>query len=124
MIEFGYSREDVAAGLRRLLFTDPITVAAMLRRDEMIIRGAGKKEFVFTPVGVDQTLLRQASFTDIEAEESLPTSPPSPAPGPPPGPARADHGQRHPDRRRRGVPQGNLGAGRGVSRGRYSARRI
>jgi hypothetical protein len=35
----------------------------------MIIRGAGKKEFVFTPVGVDETLLRRASFTDIEAED-------------------------------------------------------
>jgi SAM-dependent methyltransferase len=53
----------------RALFTDPITVAGMLRREEMIIRSAGMGEFVFTPPGVDEALLRQAGFTDIEAED-------------------------------------------------------
>ena len=53
----------------RALFTDPITIAGMLRRDEMIIRSAGMGEFVFTPAGVDEALLRQAGFTDIEVED-------------------------------------------------------
>jgi hypothetical protein len=43
----------------RVLFTDPITIAGMLRREEMIIRSAGMGEFVLTPAGVDQALLRQ-----------------------------------------------------------------
>jgi SAM-dependent methyltransferase len=53
----------------RVLFTDPITVAGMLRREEMIIRSGGMGEFVFTPVGVDESLLRQVGFTEIEVED-------------------------------------------------------
>lgn len=71
-----YEREQVMREWHRVLrpggralFTDPITVAGMLRRDEMIIRSAGMGEFVFTPVGVDEALLRQVGFTDIEVED-------------------------------------------------------
>jgi SAM-dependent methyltransferase len=50
----------------RILFTDPITVTGMLRREEMMIRSAGMGDFVFTPPGVDASLLEAVGFTDIE----------------------------------------------------------
>ena len=75
-IDHLYEREQVMREWHRVrrpggraLFTDPITIAGMLRRDEMIIRSAGIGEFVFTPVGVDEALLRQVGFTDIEVED-------------------------------------------------------
>ena len=71
-----YEREHVLREWHRMLrpggralFTDPITIAGMLRREEMIIRSAGMGEFVFTPAGVDEALLRQAGFTDVEVED-------------------------------------------------------
>jgi SAM-dependent methyltransferase len=53
----------------RLLFTDPITVGGMIRRAEMIARSGGMGEFVFTPPGVDEALLRAAGFGDIRIED-------------------------------------------------------
>jgi SAM-dependent methyltransferase len=50
----------------RILFTDPITVTGMLRREEMIIRSAGMGDFVFTPPGLDAALLDTVGFTDVE----------------------------------------------------------
>ena len=42
----------------RLLFTDPIVVSGMIRREEMVSRSGGMGEFVFTPPGLDEALLR------------------------------------------------------------------
>ena len=53
----------------RLLLTDPITVTGMLRREEMISRSGSMGEFVFTPPGVDEQLLRNAGFVDIRVED-------------------------------------------------------
>jgi SAM-dependent methyltransferase len=53
----------------RVLFTDPITVTGLLRREEMILRGGGMGEFVFTPPGLDQRLLEEAGFADVRAED-------------------------------------------------------
>ena len=49
----------------RILFTDPITVTGLLRRDEVMTRSAGMGEFVFTPPGLDEVLIRAAGFTDV-----------------------------------------------------------
>jgi SAM-dependent methyltransferase len=46
----------------RLLFTDPITVTGMLRREEMLVRRGGMGEFVFTP-------LRAAGFDVVRTED-------------------------------------------------------
>jgi len=53
----------------RILFTDPITVTGLLRRDEAIARSAGMGEFVFTPPGVDETLIRAAGFADVSIHD-------------------------------------------------------
>ena len=53
----------------RVLFTDPITVTGMLRREEMLLRSGAMGEFVFTPPGLDERLLREAGFADIRAED-------------------------------------------------------
>jgi SAM-dependent methyltransferase len=53
----------------RVLFTDPITVTGMIRREEMVARSQGMGEFVFTAPGHDQTLLEAAGFEDIEVED-------------------------------------------------------
>jgi SAM-dependent methyltransferase len=54
----------------RLLFTDPITVTGMLRREEMIVRSGSMGEFVFTPPGVDEELVRAAGFVDVEVVDA------------------------------------------------------
>lgn len=71
-----YERADVFRDWHRLLrpagralFTNPITVTGILRRDEMISRSSGIGEFVFTPPGLDERLLRQAGFDDIRAHD-------------------------------------------------------
>jgi SAM-dependent methyltransferase len=53
----------------RILFTDPITVTGLLRRDEMITRSAGMGEFVFTPPGFDEALIRTAGFIDVQVHD-------------------------------------------------------
>src|SRR5262249_20914268 len=53
----------------RILFTDPITVTGLLRREEMILRSGSMGEFVFTPSGEDARLLRQAGFERIEERD-------------------------------------------------------
>lgn len=53
----------------RIVFTDPITVTGLLRREEMIVRGGGMGEFIFTPVGLDEGLLQEAGFADVRAED-------------------------------------------------------
>jgi len=53
----------------RILFTDPITVTGPLRREEMTLRSVGIGEFVFTPPGVNERLMREAGFEDIRVED-------------------------------------------------------
>ncbi len=56
----------------RVLFTDPITVTGMVRREEMVARSQGMGEFVFTAPGYDTTLLEAAGFEDIAVEDVTP----------------------------------------------------
>ena len=53
----------------RILFTDPITVTGLLRREEMILRSGAMGEFVFTPVGLDEQMIREAGFVDVRVED-------------------------------------------------------
>ena len=53
-----------------LLFTDPIVVTGMLRREEMAARSDAMGEFVFTPPGVDEQLVRDAGFVDVRVEDA------------------------------------------------------
>ncbi len=71
-----YEREGVFAEWHRVvrpggrvLFTDPITVTGRLRREEMAVRSGSMGEFVFTPVGTNEELLRAAGFGDVELED-------------------------------------------------------
>jgi SAM-dependent methyltransferase len=54
----------------RVVFTDPIVVTGMLRRDEMVARSDSMGEFVFTPPGVDEQLVRDAGFVDVRVEDA------------------------------------------------------
>jgi SAM-dependent methyltransferase len=53
----------------RLLFTDPITVSGLIRREEMLVRSEGMGEFVFTPPGLDESLIEAAGFDEIRGED-------------------------------------------------------
>ena len=53
----------------RMLFTNPITVTGLIRREEMIVRSGSMGEFVFTPPGVDDQLVRDAGFVDVRVED-------------------------------------------------------
>ncbi len=55
-----------------LLFTDPIVVTGMLRREEIVARSDSMGEFVFTPAGVDERLVGDAGFVDIRVEDATP----------------------------------------------------
>ena len=56
----------------RVLFTDPITLTGMIRRDEMLARSGSMGEFVFTAPGIDEALLRAAGFEEIRVEDVTP----------------------------------------------------
>jgi SAM-dependent methyltransferase len=58
----------------RLLFTDPITVTGMIRREEMVARSGSMGEFVFTAPGLDETLLKAAGFEEIQVEDVTPNT--------------------------------------------------
>ena len=75
-IDHLYERAEVLREWRRLivsggqvLFTNPITVTGLLRREEMIVRSGGMGAFVFTPPGVDERLVHEAGFVDIRIED-------------------------------------------------------
>ena len=53
----------------RVLFTDPITVTGLLQREEAIVRSYGMGEFVFTPPGLDERLIREAGFDHVRIED-------------------------------------------------------
>jgi SAM-dependent methyltransferase len=56
----------------RVLFTDPITVTGMIRREEMVARSGSMGEFVFTAPGLDEMLLEAAGFEDTRVEDVTP----------------------------------------------------
>ena len=71
-----YERERVLSEWHRvlrpgagLLCTDPITVTGPLRREEMITRSGSMGEFVFTPPGIVDQLLRAAGFDKVRVED-------------------------------------------------------
>ena len=71
-----YQRARVLAEFRRvlrhggrLLFTNPITVTGILRREEMLVRSGGMGEFVFTAPGIDEVLLEAAGLVDVRRED-------------------------------------------------------
>jgi SAM-dependent methyltransferase len=75
-IDHMYERAGVLRDWHRLLragggvlFTNPITVTGLLRREEMIIRSGGMGAFVFTPPGLDERLVRGAGFVEIRVED-------------------------------------------------------
>lgn len=53
----------------RALFTDPLTVTGMLRRDEMLIRTGSLGEQVLTAPGIDEALLRAVGFDEVVVED-------------------------------------------------------
>ena len=53
----------------RILFTDPVTVTGLLRREEVIVRSGGMGEFVFTPPGLDERLIGEAGFAQVRVED-------------------------------------------------------
>jgi SAM-dependent methyltransferase len=53
----------------RILFTNPVTVTGLLRREEMILRSGGMGAFVFTPPGLDERLIHAAGFADIRVKD-------------------------------------------------------
>ena len=71
-----YEREQVFAEWHRvlkpgtrMLFTDPIVITGRLRREEMLTRSGSMGEFVFTPPGVNEQLVRDAGFVDVGTED-------------------------------------------------------
>lgn len=56
----------------RLLFTDPIIVTGMIRREEMVTRSGSMGDFVFTAPGVDERLLDSAGFELMQVEDVTP----------------------------------------------------
>jgi SAM-dependent methyltransferase len=53
----------------RILFTDPITLTGLVRREELILRSGLMGEFVFTPPGLDERLVRKAGFIEVHVED-------------------------------------------------------
>jgi SAM-dependent methyltransferase len=75
-IDHMYERADVLREWHRLLraggrilFTNPVTVTGLLRREEMIVRSGGMGAFVFTPPGLDERLIRDAGFADVRVKD-------------------------------------------------------
>jgi SAM-dependent methyltransferase len=75
-IDHIYERSDVLREWHRLLraggrilFTNPVTVTGLLRREEMIVRSGGMGAFVFTPPGLDERLIDAAGFVDIRVKD-------------------------------------------------------
>jgi SAM-dependent methyltransferase len=71
-----FDRGPVFAEWRRVLrpngravYTDAVVVTGPLRREEMDARSGSMGEFVFTPAGADEPLLREAGFADVRIED-------------------------------------------------------
>ena len=56
----------------RALFTDPLTVTGLLRREEILLRSGSLGEQVFTTHGVNERLLRAAGFDEVRIEDVTP----------------------------------------------------
>jgi SAM-dependent methyltransferase len=53
----------------RVLYTDAVVVTGPLRREEMLARSGSMGEFVFTPYGADEPLLRAAGFVEVRIDD-------------------------------------------------------
>jgi SAM-dependent methyltransferase len=53
----------------RVLYTDAVVVTGPLRREEIVSRSGSMGEFVFTPEGADEPLLREAGFAGVRFED-------------------------------------------------------
>jgi SAM-dependent methyltransferase len=53
----------------RVLFTDPLIIAGMIRREEMLVRTRSLGEQVFTPPGADERLLQAVGFDQVRVED-------------------------------------------------------
>ena len=54
----------------RLLFTNAVTLTGLTRREELIARSSSMGDFVFTPAGLDERLVREAGFADVRVEDA------------------------------------------------------
>jgi len=53
----------------KVLFTNAVTLTGLVRREELIARSGSMGEFVFTPAGLDERLVRDAGFVEIRVED-------------------------------------------------------
>lgn len=53
----------------RILYTDAVVVTGPLLREEILMRSPAMGEFVFTPAGADELLLRAAGFADVVVQD-------------------------------------------------------
>ena len=53
----------------RLLFTNAVTLTGLVRREELVARSTSMGDFVFTPAGLDERLVRDAGFDDVRVED-------------------------------------------------------
>lgn len=53
----------------RLLFTNAVTLTGLARREELVARSSAMGDFVFTPAGLDERLVREAGFADMRVED-------------------------------------------------------
>ena len=71
-----FDRAEVLADWRRvlrpggrLLFTNAVTLTGLARREELMARSGSMGDFVFTPEGLDERLVREAGFVDIVVQD-------------------------------------------------------
>jgi SAM-dependent methyltransferase len=53
----------------RALFTNAVTLTGLARREELVARSSSMGDFVFTPAGLDERLVRDAGFVDLRVED-------------------------------------------------------
>lgn len=53
----------------RMLFTNAVTLTGLVRREELVARSSSMGDFVFTPAGLDERLVREAGFVDVSVED-------------------------------------------------------
>ena len=71
-----YDRAGILADWRRvlrpggrLLFTNAVTLTGLARREELVAQSSSMGDFVFTPAGLDEQLVREAGFVDVGVED-------------------------------------------------------
>lgn len=53
----------------RFLFTDAVVVGDRLSRDEIIARSSRMGEFIFTPAGAHEQMIKNSGFVDVSSED-------------------------------------------------------